>query len=147
MGAIIAVISDKLSNTTIPGHKGDVNTFINNNDKHRPEHMTLKGHCENDREIKQNVIIREIQLIEKCTSCYLEERVKILLTPWVTKSFPWDQSSELLSGVRSETKGNLYCSNESTVNESDIKDKFKYHHSASRKKSFPPPRILTSLCN
>ena len=88
MGAIIAVISDKLNNTTIPEHKGDVNAFINNDDKHRSEHKALKNHCQNDREIKQNAIIREIQLMENCTSCYLEERVKTLLTPWVTKSFP-----------------------------------------------------------
>ena len=68
MGAIIAVISDKLSNTTIPGHKGDVNTFINNNDKHRSEHKELKDNCDNESEIKQKAIIREIQLIENCTS-------------------------------------------------------------------------------
>ena len=72
MGAIIAVISDKLSNTTVPGHKGDIN---------RSEHKELKDLCESDREIKQNAIIREIQLMENCTSCYLEERVKTLLTP------------------------------------------------------------------
>ena len=73
MGAIIAVISDKLSNK---GHKVDVNTFINNNEKHRSEHKELKDPCESDREIKQNAIIGEIQLMENCTSCYLEERVK-----------------------------------------------------------------------
>ena len=67
MGAIIAVISDKLSNTAIPGYKGDVNTFIHNNDKHRSEHKELKDHCEYDREIKQKGIIREIQLMENCT--------------------------------------------------------------------------------
>ena len=44
MGAIIAVIHDKLSNTTIPGHKGDVNTFITNNDEYRSEHKELKDH-------------------------------------------------------------------------------------------------------
>ena len=85
MGAIIAVISDKLNITTIPEHRVDVNAFINNDDKHRSEHKALKNHCENDREIKQNAIIREIQLMENCTSCYLEERVKTLLTLWVTK--------------------------------------------------------------
>ena len=104
MGAIIAVISDKLSNTTIRGHKVDINTFINNNDNHRSEHKELKDHCNNDREIKQKAIIREIQLMENFTSCYLEERVKNLLTPWVTKSFHWDHSSELLSKVISEAK-------------------------------------------
>ena len=81
MGAITAVISDKFNNTTIPVHKCDVNAFINNNDKHRSEHEALKDHCGNDRVIKQNAIIREIQLMENCTSCYLEERVKTLLTP------------------------------------------------------------------
>ena len=80
MGAIIAVISDKLNNTTISEHKGDVNAFINNNDKHRSEHKIMKDHCENDREIKQKAIIREIQLMENCSSCYLEDRVKTLLT-------------------------------------------------------------------
>ena len=74
MGAIIAVISDKLSNTT----------FTNNNGKHRSEHKELKDPCESDREIKQNAIIREIQLIENCTSCYLEERVRTFLILCVT---------------------------------------------------------------
>ena len=81
MGAIIAVISDKLNITTIPEYKGNVNTFIDNDDKHRLEHEVLKNHCEYDKEIRQYVIIREIQLMENCTPCYLEERVKILLEP------------------------------------------------------------------
>ena len=44
MGAIIAVISDKLNNTTISEYKSDVNAFINNNDKHRSEHKAMKDH-------------------------------------------------------------------------------------------------------
>ena len=123
MGAIIAVISDKLSNK---GHKGDVNTFINNNEKHRSEHKELKDPCESDREIKQNAIIREIQLMENCTSCYLEERVRTLLTPWVTKSFPWDQSTEPINEIISEGKGNSPGSSKTI--ESNTKSQFTCHH-------------------
>ena len=44
MGAVIAVISDKLNITTIPEHNGDINAFINNNDKHNFEQKALKNH-------------------------------------------------------------------------------------------------------
>ena len=91
----------------------------------------MKYHCENAREIKQKAIIRETQLMENCSSCYLEERVKTLLTPWVTKSFPWDQSSESLSEVVSGTKENLPCSSKSTESDYDTKSQFTCHHSTS----------------
>ena len=100
-----------------------------------------------DRKIKQNAVIREIQLMENCTSCYLEERVKILLTPWVTKSIPWDQSSEFLSEVISGTKENSPCSGESTEPDSDTESQFNCHHLTSYKKPFPSPQILMSLYN
>ena len=107
MGAIIAVISDK-----------------------------LKDPCESDREIKQNAIIKELQLMENYTSCYLEERAKPLLTPWVTKGFPWDQSSEPINEIISEAKGNSPGSSKTT--ESNTESQFTCHH-------FTSPHTCKSL--
>ena len=69
--------------------------------------------------------------MENCSSCYLEERVKTLLTPWVTKSFPWDQSPEYLSEVVNGTKENLPCSSQSTESDYDTNSQFTCHHSTS----------------
>ena len=81
MEAIIAEISEKLSNTTISENKEDVNTIMKNNDKHGFEHKEMKYPCESDGETRQRIIIKELQLMNNCTSCYLEERTKTLLTP------------------------------------------------------------------
>ena len=81
MGAIIAMIAHELNTTTIQEHQVSVNTIMD--DKPKPEEKLcekiLRGNSDNNREIKQNEVIKEIQELENCASCYLEKRVEILL--------------------------------------------------------------------
>ena len=54
----------------------------------------------NSRQIQQQIVIKEIQLIENCVYCYIDQRLETLLLPYATKSYPWDIQTDILPHFR-----------------------------------------------
>ena len=52
----------------------------------------------------QQLIIQEIESIEACVYCYLDNRLQTLLLPYAFKSYPWDQSCDILPYFREKSK-------------------------------------------
>ena len=40
------------------------------------------------RETQQQLVVKEIEAIETCVYCYIDEQLKTLLIPYATKSYP-----------------------------------------------------------
>ena len=55
------------------------------------------------RQIQQQLVVKEIEAIETCVYCYIDERLKTLLIPYATKSYPWDIQCEILPHFREKT--------------------------------------------
>ena len=65
------------------------------------------------RHRQQQLIIQEIESIEACVYCYLDNRLQTLLLPYASKSYPWDQSCDILPYFRerseSQSKSCYHC--------------------------------------
>ena len=65
------------------------------------------------RHRQQQLIIQEIESIEACVYCYLDNRLQTLLLPYASKSYPWDQSCDILPYFRerseSQPKNCYHC--------------------------------------
>ena len=65
------------------------------------------------RHRQQQQIIQEIESIEACVYCYLDNRLQTLLLPYASKSYPWDQSCDILPYFRerseSQPKNCYHC--------------------------------------
>ena len=55
------------------------------------------------RQIQQQLVVKEIEAIETCVYCYIDKRLKTLLIPYATKSYPWDIQCEILPHFREKT--------------------------------------------
>ena len=56
------------------------------------------------RQRQQQLIIQEIESIEACVYCYIDSRLKTLLLPYASKSYPWDQSCDILPYFREKSE-------------------------------------------
>ena len=56
------------------------------------------------RQRQQQIIIQEIESIEACVYCYIDSRLKTLLLPYASKSYPWDQSCDILPYFREKSE-------------------------------------------
>ena len=65
------------------------------------------------RHRQQQLIIQEIESIEACVYCYLDNRLQTLLLPYASKSYPWDQPCDILPYFRerseSQSKNCYHC--------------------------------------
>ena len=65
------------------------------------------------RHRQQQLIIQEIESIEACVYCYIDNRLQTLLLPYAAKSYPWDQSCDILPYFReraeSQSKSCYHC--------------------------------------
>ena len=72
MGTIIAIIAHELNTITIQEHQAGVNTIMD--DKPKPEENLfeelLRENSDNDRDLEQNEVIKEIQELENCANFY-----------------------------------------------------------------------------
>ena len=55
------------------------------------------------RQKQQQLIIKEIEMIEACVYCYLDSRLETLLMPYATKSYPWDLQYDILPHFREKS--------------------------------------------
>ena len=55
------------------------------------------------RQKQQQLVIKEIELIEACVYCYIDSRLETLLMPYVTKSYPWDIQCDILPHFREKS--------------------------------------------
>ena len=55
------------------------------------------------RQIQQQLVIKEIEAIEACVYCYIDDRLKTLLIPYATKSYPWDIQCDILPHFREKS--------------------------------------------
>ena len=55
------------------------------------------------RQRQQQLVIQEIESIEACVYCYIDGRLKTLLMPYVSKSYPWDLSCDILPHFREKS--------------------------------------------
>ena len=56
------------------------------------------------RQRQQQLIIQEIESIEACVYCYIDSLLKTLLMPYASKSYPWDQSCDILPYFREKSE-------------------------------------------
>ena len=56
------------------------------------------------RHRQQQLIIQEIESIEACVYCYIDSRLKTLLMSYISKSYPWDQSCDILPYFREKSE-------------------------------------------
>ena len=52
---------------------------------------------------QQQLIIKEIELIEACVYCYIDSQLETLLMPYATKSYPWDIQCDILPHFREKS--------------------------------------------
>ena len=55
------------------------------------------------RQKQQQLVIKEIELIEACMYCYIDGRLETLLMPYVSKSYPWDLPCDILPHFREKS--------------------------------------------
>ena len=55
------------------------------------------------RQKQQQLVIKEIELIEACVYCYIDSQLETLLMPYVTKSYPWDIQCDILPHFREKS--------------------------------------------
>ena len=71
------------------------------------------------RHREQQLVIQEIQSMEACVYCYLDKRLEILLLPYASKTYPWDESCDILPYFRgradSQSKSCYHCAKGSLV--------------------------------
>ena len=71
------------------------------------------------RHREQQLVIQEIQSMEACVYCYLDKRLEILLLPYASKTYPWDESCDILPYFRgradSQSKSCYHCTKGSLV--------------------------------
>ena len=71
------------------------------------------------RHREQQLVIQEIQSMEACVYCYLDKRLEILLLPYASKTYPWDESCDILPYFRgradSQFKNCYHCTKGSLV--------------------------------
>ena len=48
------------------------------------------------RQKQQQIVIKEIEIIEACVYSYIDTRLKVLLIPYANKSYPWDIQGDIL---------------------------------------------------
>ena len=56
------------------------------------------------RQRQQQLIIQEIESIEAYVYCYIDSQRKTLLMPYISKSYPWDQSCDILPYFREKSE-------------------------------------------